>query len=318
MTELNENKVSISVIIPTFNREQELLQLLKEVDSQGAVKLLFEIRDDASACSYNTLRTTHFENIKVVLQRNKKNVGFAENVCRLLENCESDYCVLMADDDHLLGHGVAKLNGYLRNNIVDFASTQSFVSGLLYRGSRRNKSIQTNDFMLAASRAPGLVFRVKAVSKYLSVIRERLRVDCQFASMYPQVCLLMLMLRDNLICVYLAFPIESLGFNRSSGLKVHGSPFWSIEARAKQLANACDFVASSFPLESQGEFKKALAYNFIPRLFGVLNKKKRVQLILLLLKRTVWRLAVEASPSSIKDFVKVNITEFRVKGRWKK
>lgn len=91
---------SVSVLIPTFNRCGYLLQTIESVLKQTYSDFTLHILDNASEDDTREM-VAALDARKIIYHRNATNVGMAENVRRCFALCETDYWMIMADDDLL-------------------------------------------------------------------------------------------------------------------------------------------------------------------------------------------------------------------------
>ncbi len=89
---------SVSVFIPTYNRCEYLKQAIESVLGQTYSDFNIHVVDNASTDNTEQL-VKSFSGIHY--HRNPANVGMVENVRRCFSLCDSDYWMIMADDDLL-------------------------------------------------------------------------------------------------------------------------------------------------------------------------------------------------------------------------
>lgn len=91
----------ITIAIPTFNRRDELLERVHEINNLKR-ELNVLILDNHSAYSVNEiLEATEFSKNKIKYIRNNFNIGAPANILRCLEFCETKYIWVISDDDPL-------------------------------------------------------------------------------------------------------------------------------------------------------------------------------------------------------------------------
>lgn len=116
---------TISILVPTFNRADKLLRLLKNIDDEitdtelsNSVHVL--ISNNASADNTKSVvlgfNTTKY---KILYFEQKKNLGFDGNVKFLYEKAYTDYVWLFADDDILLAGAIRTVLDALKNTLAD-------------------------------------------------------------------------------------------------------------------------------------------------------------------------------------------------------
>jgi hypothetical protein len=178
------------------------------------------------------------------LVTNPENQGYPQSLIRLIEECRSDYLVLLADDDHIHWASLDGLSDFLESKTPDFISTpwlRRTGAGNRYRlASDRNRTGEINPryAMQAAGHAPGLIMRTETVLPYLSILRDRLISGCNIAATYPQVILLCELLITGARCVYFTKPLVQEGDRCTSELRdPHGEHYKSVPSRIQQMAS---------------------------------------------------------------------------------
>lgn len=90
--------IEVTIGIPTYKRENSLIQLLKDLDSQTFRNFKVIVSNDDPSSSLNLNGNWCFE-LEYVKQ--KKNLGLIDNYKFLLNKCESKFFMWLADDDSL-------------------------------------------------------------------------------------------------------------------------------------------------------------------------------------------------------------------------
>jgi glycosyltransferase involved in cell wall biosynthesis len=98
----SKNKIRISVCIPNFNRAQDLDDVLSDCMIQTSRPYEIIVQDD----SFDTKEIKKIDRVivrykGVKFHRNKKNVGLASNVNRVVQRAKGDYVVIVNNDDRL-------------------------------------------------------------------------------------------------------------------------------------------------------------------------------------------------------------------------
>ncbi len=102
------SKPTLTIGIPTRNRNDLITDLLDDVFSQLTDKTRARVRilitDNASDVPYDAVierySKSHPESISYI--RNKVNIGFSANVNKAVQSAESDFVLIMSDDDGLM------------------------------------------------------------------------------------------------------------------------------------------------------------------------------------------------------------------------
>lgn len=110
----------ISVLIPTFNRPNELMRAIKSVISQTYSKIEIVISDNSSDLrSQEKLSQIDFRNRKLIYNRNKENIGPILNWKKAIELSTGKYCIVLPDDDFLINpfYFEDAINAFKCNNV---------------------------------------------------------------------------------------------------------------------------------------------------------------------------------------------------------
>src|SRR5436190_2230332 len=97
--------MKISLCIPQYNRIQYLLKNLSVIAAQSYNGIEVCISDDASTDNTEEEIKKFIPGYKYPLLyfRHAKNVGYDANLRKSLEMATGDYCIMMGNDDTLLG-----------------------------------------------------------------------------------------------------------------------------------------------------------------------------------------------------------------------
>lgn len=123
------NKILLSVCIPTYNRVDYLKKCLESVVSQGGFNCDdIEVLISNNASEDDTEKVVksfqgRFKNIRYI--KNDVNFGVEKNILKLLNNFQGDYFFLLCDDNILLP-GSLKI---LKEAIIDNPDCSLFLSG---------------------------------------------------------------------------------------------------------------------------------------------------------------------------------------------
>jgi len=121
---------SISVVIPSYNRVQELKELLGSVLAQKIYPNEVLICEDNSPEKFNiqtmvdSFRTI-FEKYKIKLTFiiNETNLGYDKNLRKCIETASSEWALIMGNDDLLLPEAISEVKSYIaKNPKVNFIS----------------------------------------------------------------------------------------------------------------------------------------------------------------------------------------------------
>lgn len=102
------SKPTLTIGIPTRNRNDLITDLLDDVFSQLTDKTRARVRvliiDNASDVSYRSV-VEKYSNLSpdtISYIRNKTNIGFSANIDKVVQSADSDFVLIMSDDDGLL------------------------------------------------------------------------------------------------------------------------------------------------------------------------------------------------------------------------
>ena len=238
---------TITIGIPTYNRPRQLARLLGQlVDSNKLCPWLqVLVLDDSGDQKARAPFNQHCQDNQFArLITNPENQGYPRSLIKLVEECESDYIILLADDDHIQLASLDDLRSFLESETPDFISTpwlRKTGTGNRYRlASDRNRTgeIQPRYAIEAAGHAPGLIMRTGAVLPYLSILRDRLLSGCSIAATYPQVILLCELLMTDARCVHFTKPLVQEGDRCTSEIRDQdGEHYTSLPSRIQQMAS---------------------------------------------------------------------------------
>lgn len=109
----------LSICIPSYNRPNELLNLLRSIDCEPAtVEIVIcedsaPLRDEVRVVSENFSK---FSSYYVNYHENKTNLGFDGNLRRLVECAVGEYIMFMGDDDLFIPGALNQFIEYLKKN----------------------------------------------------------------------------------------------------------------------------------------------------------------------------------------------------------
>lgn len=111
--------MTVTIAIPTYNREHELKVLLDEIliQAQEVPSASFNVLVSDNASTDGTERMVESMrqrfaefSIELVYVRNNSNLGFSRNVINAIENSSGEFVLIMGDDDSLELHTLGFLN----------------------------------------------------------------------------------------------------------------------------------------------------------------------------------------------------------------
>lgn len=123
----NEDKVVLTIAIPTYNRnnilKQNLLGLLMQLTNQIRI-VVYDNFSDFPVAQTLCKEIQKYPNLKII--RNKANVGLSGNIIKCIEECDSKWVWLLSDDETPLDNAVTTvlkyINLYPDTNNINFKS----------------------------------------------------------------------------------------------------------------------------------------------------------------------------------------------------
>jgi len=231
----------ITIGIPTYRRDQEVIQVLTRAKEQD-VLLDFGliVIDDGPSDSLEDIVSQTFPS--VIFYRHDKNMGFARSFVDLLNRCPTAYLMITADDDFLLHSGLRGAEKYLENNECDLLSTQWLRNGKIHRGRSSILPIGYSELRPATNHAPGLIFNVESALRHASVLNRLLDAGNYAARTYPQVVLAYLMLMEGGVLRWHDSAPVSEGFVAPSQFTDSaGNGYWSLAGRVQEHLGFSEF-----------------------------------------------------------------------------
>jgi len=178
----------LTVAIPTFNRSAHVVPevaALRAASLPAGIEVL--VVDDASDDGTFDALAADVSGSGFRILRNETNLGYARNVLRLFEACETPYLLISSDDDHVETATLGPLLALLASETPSFVSSQLLDGGELRRGRGVVGPIEPRDVFAASSHAPGLVYKVADAASALAELTELLEQGDDAAWVYPQV-----------------------------------------------------------------------------------------------------------------------------------
>jgi len=222
---------NLTICIPTYNRKNSIIRLVSSIIKQDLLSVanLIVIDDgssDETSTELNKIEIPEGVNVRFIKQENR---GLAATFLRFFSECQTEYLMMMADDDKI--KGIIQLINFLNETKPDFASTVWLGNDeqTIFRGQTNAAKLKTSEIRRAADHAPGLVYRVEAFEEAISNFQKELEMKSYAAYIFPQVVLVFFLslYSDNLWWC----PIGSGGFNikgaETSGLRDKSGNHWS-------------------------------------------------------------------------------------------
>jgi len=123
--------MELSICIPTYNRTKQLDNCLNSIliASTNVSNFLFEVcvSDNGTQEDISKIIKKYDKNIKITLNKNKKNLGFALNAIKSVSMGSGKYAWMIGNDDLLLPDTLIKLKNIFDNNKkIDFFFINSY------------------------------------------------------------------------------------------------------------------------------------------------------------------------------------------------
>ena len=198
------------------------------------------IDDSSPDDTYARLQTISEKHANIRVIRNETRLGFQGNFVNVIRNCRSDYLVISADDDFLVGDGIRRLP----DTIAALPESPALISSLFRDGdtvvrgqSDNSRAVRLEEFRNCCSHLPGVILNTRQAQQGCEIIGSMLLDPDNY---YPQCCLSFLFLSYGLPCVYLPWEVVATGWNLQSGI----SRYSTLEGRWKQYQFFVGFMAA--------------------------------------------------------------------------
>lgn len=111
----NDTLRELSIFIPTFNRNEKLVQTVKDIlEIEGSKRIGIVVIDNASDKPVQTsLRdeNIHAENLKVIT--NDTNIGICGNIIECFRQCNTSWLWILGDDDKVTANALENITNQL-------------------------------------------------------------------------------------------------------------------------------------------------------------------------------------------------------------
>jgi glycosyltransferase involved in cell wall biosynthesis len=227
----------LTIAIPTYNRPNEIRKLINDIAmSGGGQDVSYSIVDDGSDVPIEPGDLPDKES-NLTIRRNAINSGYARTFARLLEESESEFVLLTADDDVIDFEILPIFLSWLTDTKADFISTQwRRADGRLYRGQEASRQISPAETFSASRHAPGLCYRTSAVKELLPFLHAAIAADSDASIVYPQVLLASQLIAQGRGCWWAGGVINEGAFLQSGIRDSTGSWYGAPESRVRQFA----------------------------------------------------------------------------------
>lgn len=286
--EVLAKKPSISIGIPTYNRPSELEKLLCQLGKleNAGYDLEILVVDDSGNHEINTrieaLAKKILATCKYKIVKNQVNLGYPKTYIRLFEECQTDYIMIVADDDFVIEDGLNQVARFLEAVSPTFVTPQWLLDGKVHRGMTETRPINIAEFIDCSGHAPGLIYKVQEARKHLGKLAVLIDNKCAFTLTYPQTVLCLYLLLDappsTHPCYWLDIATAYSGAALPSGIKdASGNVYWAYTSRLRQAASLDELLHSfqETPERNRAIVAARLSFLFkIHRASGAAAKKK--------------------------------------------
>lgn len=241
---MSETSTTLTIGIPTFNRRDTVARRLDEllaIMAKDRIEIL--VIDNASTDdTYNKL-TSEYARPGVRVLQNTSNLGYAGNLLRLVEEVETDFLLVLSDEDYIEQPGLEAIYDFCVEKRPNFISPRASVGGDdSYRGRTKTREMAPSDFESSSFYISGLTFKSSVAKRLAPSIKERLATNSA-ASVYPQVLLAALAIAEGE-----CFFVDELVSTQVEQLDTHiversGGEYYSVEGRWAQFRGYEEFFS---------------------------------------------------------------------------
>lgn len=232
----------LTIAIPTYNRVDQVCELLESLTGLDDTLEVLVI-NDGEIDGFRKVHELYSQSFRIF--DNEQNLGYAKNFCKIFENINTPYTMLMADDDIVEIDSVLAILDKLDSYQSDFFSTIWLdKNGKKARGREVTRIIEAKEFRPAAAHAPGLIYKTSSVIEFLPYLYSRLTKGCYLTHTYPQVVYLICLLLNDKVGMWLDIVAAREGFKMKSGIKDPGGEgYGSITSRLMQAVSVVQILS---------------------------------------------------------------------------
>jgi hypothetical protein len=233
-------EASLTLAIPTFNRSLDVVRLAEQIApwTQARGSAMSAVFYDDGSSDDTSRQLQRYRGPRLEIVRSDTNQGYAKTLIRAISECETEWVMLVADDDAFAPKPgqVQALMHWLAAEQPDFVCTQWLTrDGGLYRGRDSTERITDAELRAATSHAPGLIYRSSAVRPTLPLLDRELEAGSDAAHVYPQVVLVAQMLAAGGKAMYWSGSLLQEGSASPSGIRdFKGRKYWTASSRLAQ------------------------------------------------------------------------------------
>ena len=149
----------ISVIIPTYNNDDQLIKTISNVCNQDFKDVEIIIVDDHSSDETKN-KILNLNNSKIEYYKNSTNLGVSKSRIEGVKKAKGKYIAFIDDDDLWLDGKLSKQSNVLRKKNLDFVTSNFIINNMLDQ-TIYEKSLRCfgNNFKHSIVRGPGPFFQ---------------------------------------------------------------------------------------------------------------------------------------------------------------
>lgn len=235
---------NFTIAIPTYNRADTVSRRVEEF---LALKLPSDVRllvvDNHSPDGTYDRLMSRFDNGSVRILTNERNLGFAGNFFRLIEEADSEYVIILSDEDRLHAEGFGALMEFCRRVSPNMVSPRAQAGqNPLYRGRAVTREIGPAEFESASFYLSGVTYASRAAKEVATVV-SALVPDNSAATVYPQVLVTALLVARGDSYFLDALVSSQAEVRETMITDTSGAKYNGVEGRWAQFTSFEDFFA---------------------------------------------------------------------------
>jgi hypothetical protein len=178
----------LTIGIPSFNRPEAALESVKKnLKARESSDFSILLVNNGSELDYKIDETWQNQQTKFQYIKFLDNLGFGQNIIRLIEHCETKYLLFMSDEDFLSNDGVNKLEIFLKEKNPTVTILRSKPKTF-----KKTKKIKMNNIRGISSNMSGIIINLNILKMYLPNIKKLVETE-EFAFLYPHMLIVALL-----------------------------------------------------------------------------------------------------------------------------
>jgi glycosyltransferase involved in cell wall biosynthesis len=190
---------TLSIFIPTFNREAKLNELLNQLNSINNNYCNVNIIDNCSVDNTMEVVNDFMKNaiFPLYYNRNEVNVGLSGNLIKCIENCKTDWLWIIGDDDLINVEAFNILSELNLNLISDDTIYINFSTPNLFVRKSKFYSTSLEEFVFNLDSFSNFIFISSSIIN-IKHLKKHLRFSYIYANtLVPYIPILLSGLKDN-------------------------------------------------------------------------------------------------------------------------